>query len=199
MDLPKGFYGITDERYGSIESAEKLIEFGTEIIQYRCKYKTDREKYEEALKIKDMIVGKDIIYIIDDRVDLALAVGADGVHVGDKDMPPCSIRGIVPKDFIIGVSTHSIKDVSNADCCDYIGVGPVFYTKTKKDAQTALGIDEARAMISVSKFPVYLIGGINIDNIESVKKIGAYGFASVSGVLNNDIKYFDRLMYIWNS
>jgi len=199
MDLPKGFYGITDERYGSIESAEKLIEFGAEIIQYRCKYKMDREKYEEALKIKDMIADKDIIYIIDDRVDLALAVGADGVHVGDKDMPPCSIRRIVPKDFIIGVSTHSIKDVLNADCCDYIGVGPVFYTTTKKDAQAALGVDEAKAMISASKFPVYLIGGINIDNIESVKNIGAYGFSSVSGVLNNDIKYFNRLMYIWNS
>lgn len=198
MDLPKGFYGITDERYGSIESAEKLIEFGAKIIQYRCKYKTDREKYEEALKIKDMIAGKDIIYIIDDRVDLALIVGADGVHVGDKDIPPCSIRKIVPNNFIIGVSTHSIKDVSDADCCDYIGVGPVFYTTTKKDAQTALGVDEAKAMVSASKFPVYLIGGINIDNIELIKGIGAYGFVSVSGVLNNDIKYFNRLADIWN-
>ncbi len=199
MDLPKGFYGVTDERYGSIKSAEKLIEFGAKIIQYRCKYKTDREKYEEALRIKDMVKGKDIIYIIDDRVDLALIVKADGVHVGDKDLPVCEIRKIVPGDFIIGLSTHSIEGVMDADCCDYIGIGPVFYTTTKDDAYEPLGLENTKKMVEISKYPAYLIGGIKLNNINKIKSIKAQGFVSVSDVLNNDREHFKTMVAIWNS
>ncbi len=198
MDLPKGFYGVTDEKYGSVESAEKLIEFGAKIIQYRCKYKTDREMFEEAKKIKSMIEGKDIIFIIDDRVDLALIVKADGVHTGDKDLPVCEIRKIVPKGFIIGLSTHSIKEVKEAECCDYIGVGPVFYTTTKDDAYSPLGVDMTKKMIDASRFPVYLIGGIKSENINKIKDLGADGFISVSDVLNNDKKHFEDMLKIWN-
>ncbi len=199
MDLPKGFYGVTDEKYGSIKSAEKLIDFGVKIIQYRCKYKTDREKYEEAKKIKDMIGNKDILYIIDDRVDLALIVKADGVHVGDRDIPVCEIRKIVPKDFILGLSTHTISDVLNADCCDYIGVGPLFYTTTKNDAYNPLGIETAMKMVEASKCPAYLIGGIKLENMKDVKNIKADGFVSVSDVLYNDDKHFQRMVSVWNS
>ncbi len=199
MDLPRGFYGITDERYGSIRSAKKLIEFGAEIIQYRSKNSSDRIKYDEAKKIKELIGNKDIIYIINDRVDIALTVGADGVHLGQDDLPVCEVRKIAGNNFIIGLSTHDMDSVKNSDCCDYIGVGPVFYTTTKEDADPEIGVGEARKMISVSKFPVYLIGGINIENIESVKNIGAHGFVSVSDVLYNDINHFERMFNIWNS
>ncbi len=198
MDLPKGFYGVTDERYGSFESAEKLMEFGAKIIQYRCKYKTDKEKYEEASKIKDMIGNKDIIFIVDDRVDLALIVEADGVHVGDRDLPVCKVRKIVSDSFIIGLSTHSIEEVKNADCCDYIGIGPVFYTTTKDDAYKPLGVDLAKKMVEAAKYPAYLIGGIKLENISMIKDIGACGFISVSDVLNNDKKHFEDMVRIWN-
>ena len=199
MDLPEGFYGVTDERYGSIESAEKLIEFGVKIIQYRCKYKSDKEMFEEARKIKNMIEGKGIIFIIDDRVDLALIVKADGVHLGDKDLPVCEVRKIVPKNFIIGLSTHSIEEVRQANCCDYIGVGPVFYTTTKDDAYEPVGVDIAKKMVEASRFPAYLIGGINLENIGKIRNIDAQGFISVSDVLNNDKKHFEDMVKIWNS
>ncbi len=199
MDLPKGFYGVTDEKYGSLKSAEKLVEFGAKIIQYRCKHKTDKEMYEESLAIKDMLHGKDIVFIIDDRVDLALIVGADGVHVGDKDLPVCAIRKVVPKDFIVGLSTHNVADVMNAVCCDYIGIGPVFYTTTKDDAYTPLGVDMAKKMIELSKVPAYLIGGITLDNIESIKNINAAGFISVADVLSNDKMHFEKMVKIWRS
>ncbi len=197
--MPKGFYGITDERYGSIESAEKLIDFGVEIIQYRCKYKSDRVKYEEAKAIKEMIGNKDIVYIIDDRLDLALVVGADGVHVGDKDIPAKAIRNVVPKGFIIGFSTHSESDVINAEYCDYIGVGPIFYTATKDDVREPIGIEEAERMVGLSRFPTYLIGGIRKDNIDKIKHIKSTGFISVSDVLNHDKGYFEEMVNIWMS
>ncbi len=199
MDLPKGFYGITDEKYGSIESAKKLIDFDVKILQYRCKYKTDKEKYEEAKKIKELIGKKDIIYIIDDRVDLALVVEADGVHVGDKDIPVCEIKKIVPEDFIIGLSTHSVEEAQNAQCCDYIGIGPVFYTTTKDDVASSIGIETAKDMVKVSKKPGYLIGGIKYENLEALKDINAHGFISVSDVLYNDKKHFEDMVKIWNS
>jgi len=199
MDLPKGFYGVTDERYGSIESAKKLIDFGVKIIQYRCKYKSDKEMFEEAKKIKDMIKGKNIIFIIDDRVDLALIVQADGVHLGDKDLPVCEVRKIVPANFIIGLSTHSIEEVRGADCCDYIGVGPVFYTTTKDDTYEPVGVDVAKRMVEASRLPAYLIGGINLENIDKIKNIDAQGFISVSDVLYNDKKHLEDMVKIWNS
>ena len=199
MDLPKGFYGVTDERYGSLKSAKKLIDFGVKIIQYRCKYKSDKVMFEEARKIKNMIKGKGIFFIIDDRVDLALIVKADGVHLGDKDLPVCEVRKIVPANFIIGLSTHSIEEVRQADCCDYIGVGPVFYTTTKDDAYEPVGVETAKKMVEASRFPAYLIGGINLENIGRIKGIEARGFISVSDVLNNDKKHFEDMVKIWNS
>ena len=176
-----------------------MIDFGVKIIQYRCKYKSDKEMFEEAKKIKNMIKGKGIIFIVDDRVDLALIVKADGVHLGDKDLPVCEVRKIVPENFIIGLSTHSIEEVRQADCCNYIGVGPVFYTTTKDDAYKPVGVETAKKMVEASRFPAYLIGGINLENIGTIKGIEAQGFISVSDVLNNDKKHFEDMVKIWNS
>ncbi len=199
MDLPAGFYGITDERYGCVESARKLVEFGAGIIQYRCKNKTDREMYEEALTIRRMVKASRAIFIIDDRVDIALAVGADGVHVGDKDIPPCAIRRFVPGGFIIGLSTHSVEDVKRAECCDYIGVGPVFETTTKDKPHKPIGVEVAREMVRLAGVPCYLIGGITLENIAQLKGIGAHGFVSVSDVLSHDRSHFEEMIRIWES
>ncbi|AEA33417.1 thiamine phosphate synthase [Hippea maritima] len=199
MDLPKGFYGIIDERFGCIDSAKKLIDFGAKIIQYRCKNKTDRQMLEEAETIRRLTLNAGAVFIIDDRVDLALLVGADGVHVGDKDFPPCRIRKLAPKGFIIGLSTHSIDDVRNASCCDYIGVGPVFATTTKDKPHPTLGVELAEEMVRQSPYPAFLIGGIALDNIETIKHIPAWGFVSVRDVLANDKAHFERMLEIWNS
>lgn len=199
MDLPEGFYGIIDYRFGCIESAKKLIDFGVKIIQYRCKNKTDRELLKEAKIIRELTHKNGVMLIIDDRVDIALIVGADGVHVGDKDIPPCEIRKIVPEGFIIGYSTHSVEDVKNAKCCDYIGVGPVFETTTKDKPHPAIGIKTAEEMVKISRYPAYLIGGIALENIHLIKGIGARGFVSVREVLKNDFEHFKEMLRIWHS
>ena len=199
MGLPSGFYGITDDRYGCVESALKLLEFGAKIIQYRCKRLTDKEMFEQALKIRKLTREKGVLFIVDDRADIALAVEADGVHVGDKDLPPCVIRKFAPEGFIIGLSTHSLEDVKNAGCCDYIGVGPVFPTTTKEKPHKPLGVELAREMVKASRVPAYLIGGITLENIDLISDIGAKGFVSVSDVLEHDREHFKEMLRRWNS
>ncbi len=198
MDLPKGFYGITDERFGCLESAEKLLDFGARILQLRCKNLTDRELLDIADRVRELTRRKGVLFIVDDRVDIALLSGADGVHVGDKDIPPCRIRELVGNDFIIGLSTHSLEDVKKAECCDYIGVGPVFPTTTKDKPHPALGVELAKKMVDESKYPAFLIGGIGLENIEKIKGIKAWGFVSVRDVLSHDKEYFERMLKRWN-
>lgn len=199
MDLPKGFYGITDERFGCIESAKKLLDFGAKILQLRCKKLSDREFLSIADEVRSLTKDYGAIFIVDDRLDIALLSEADGVHVGDKDIPPCRIRKLVGNGFIIGLSTHSLEDVRNAECCDYIGVGPVFPTTTKDRPHPTLGVELAKKMVEASKWPAYLIGGIKLGNIDKIRDIGAYGFASVYDVLSNDRKHFEMMMKIWES
>ena len=198
MDLPKGFYGITDDRFGCIESAVKLLSFGVKILQLRCKKLTDREFLELADRVRELTSSKGALFIVDDRVDIALMSGADGVHVGDKDIPPCRIRRLVGDKFIIGLSTHSLEDVKKAECCNYIGVGPVFPTTTKDKPHPTLGVELAKKMVEKSKYPAFLIGGIGLDNIDRIKDIKAWGFVSVRDVLSNDKEHFERMMRLWN-
>ncbi len=197
MDLPDGFYGITDERFGCLESFKRLLNFGARIVQLRCKSLTDKELFEIALEARKLTEKQKAILIIDDRVDIALAVGADGVHLGQDDLPTCVARRLVGKDMIIGLSTHSIEDVERASCCDYIGVGPVFETTTKD--YKPIGVETARRMVELSKFPAYLIGGITLENISQIVHIGAKGFVSVSDVLSHDMLHYKEMIRLWNS
>ncbi len=199
MDLPKGFYGITDERFGCVESAKKLLDFGAKIVQLRCKKLTDREFLSIADEVRRLTKDYGAVFIVDDRLDIALLSDADGVHVGDKDIPPCRIREVVRDGFIIGLSTHSLDDVLKADCCDYIGVGPIFETTTKDKPHPTLGVELAKRMVELSKYPAYLIGGIKLENIGEIKDIGAWGFVSVYDVLSHDKGHFERMMEIWRS
>ncbi len=199
MDLPKGFYGITDGRWGCLESARKLLDFGAKVVQLRCKNITDREFLVYAEILRSWTKEAGAVFIVDDRVDIALISNADGVHVGDKDIPPCKIRDLVGDRLIIGFSTHSIEDVKNAECCDYIGVGPVFPTTTKDKPHAAIGVELAQKMVDESRHPAFLIGGISLDNINKIKHIKAHGFVSVSDVLMHDKQHFERMLEIWNS
>ncbi len=198
MDLPKGFYGITLET-DSIGTCEKLLKFGAKMIQYRAKNLTSKEMLQECFQIRKLTQQANALMIVNDRVDIALIVGADGVHVGQDDIPPSFLRKIVPKDFIIGLSTHSLEQVlsQEIDFADYIGVGAVFETKTK-DA-VVIGIELAKQMVRLSKKPAYLIGGIKLSNIESIKDIGAYGFTSITDVLYNDYGHFMEMLNKWNN
>ncbi len=196
MDMPAGFYGIADESFGCVEAAHKLVEFGAKVIQYRRKTGSDRERYEEARLIR-RIVSDRAVYIVNDRLDIALAVGADGVHVGHDDLPPHVIRGMVPEGFVIGCTVHSVGELDGLCGCDYIAVGPLFETNTKVDALPPRTIDEVAEVVKRSTVPVYLIGGISIDNISAIKGLGARGFVSVSDVLRHDINHFRKMVRIW--
>ncbi|OSS42169.1 Thiamin-phosphate pyrophosphorylase [Desulfurella amilsii] len=198
MDLSKGFYGITMEN-DSIGTCKKLIDFGAKAIQYRAKNLPSKQMLYESLEIRELTKKANVLMIVNDRLDLALVVGADGVHVGQDDIPPSYLRKIVPKGFIIGLSTHSLDQVlsSEVDFVDYIGVGAVFKTSTK-DA-VVIGPDLAQQMVKSSKKPAYLIGGIKLSNIDSIKGIGAYGFTSITDVLYNDYGHFLEMLNKWNS
>ncbi len=199
MDLPKGFYGITDERFGCLESAKKLLDFGVKIVQLRCKKLTGREFLSIADEVRKLTEDYGALFIVDDRWDIALLSDADGVHVGDKDISPCRIRESVKENFIVGLSTHSVEEVLKAECCDYIGVGPVFPTTTKDKPHPTIGVKLAKKMVELSNYPAYLIGGIKLENIDKIKGISAHGFVSVYDVLSHDKDYFERMISIWKN
>lgn len=136
--LKADIYGITASEYSlgrtNIEVVRQMIAAGIKVIQYREKDKTLREKYSECLQIRDITRQAGVVLIVNDHVDLALMVGADGVHIGQDDLPPEQVRAMVGDKLIIGLSTHSPEQARAAVSygVDYIGVGPIFHTQTKR-------------------------------------------------------------------
>ncbi len=133
-----------------------------------------RQLFEEAMTIKRLILRNKALFIINDYVDIAYIVDADGVHLGQDDMPLREARKILGKDKIIGISTHTLKQAIDAedDGADYIGYGPIFYTNTK-DAGRPTGISSLRRIRKHVSIPIVAIGGITIDNVREVLGAGA--------------------------
>ncbi len=170
--LPHPFlYVITDDKVHShVEVAKKALEGGAKVIQYREKKKDAREMYFEAKEIKELCESYDAIFIVNDRVDIALCVEADGVHVGQNDLPFERLREIFPG--IIGVSVKSVEQAKKAEeFADYVGAGAVFPTKTKKSK--VIGLNGLREIVKSVSIPVVGIGGINAENVAEVIKAGA--------------------------
>ncbi|MCX8082472.1 MAG: thiamine phosphate synthase [bacterium] len=183
-----GLYFITDSiltKKSIIADVEASIKAGTEIVQYREKDKPAREMLEEAFKIKKICEGK-AIFLVNDRVDIALIVDADGVHLGQDDIPCVYAREILGKDKIIGITVHNVEEAIKAeeDGANYLGVSPIFLTKTKKDARAPLGVEVIKEIKKVVSLPVIVAGGINLDNLASVLSAGADGIASVSAIIS---------------
>lgn len=165
---------------------EKSIEGGIDIIQLREKNENEKKILELAKEIKKLISGTDILFIINDRIDIALACGSDGVHLGQDDMPIEEARKITPEGFIIGLSTHSPDQALHATLLqpDYIGIGPVFPTPTKPDYKPA-GLEYVRwANKHVKQIPWFAIGGINESNMGEVIDSGATKIAIVRAIMN---------------
>jgi len=185
-----GIYGITAEALSkgrcNLEVVEAMLSGGIKFLQYREKNKSAREMYEECLKLREVAHAAKATFVVDDFVDLALAVDADGVHIGQKDLPPQVVRSLLGNDKIIGWSTHNPQDLEAAskliDVIDYIGVGPVFATKTKANAIPA-GLAYARHAQANAKLPYVAIGGIHKENIVDVLSCGARTIASVSAIV----------------
>jgi thiamine-phosphate pyrophosphorylase len=165
-----------------------VLKAGIKFIQYRDKDRTRREIYYEAVRLRELTRSFDAVLIINDHADIALAVDADGVHLGQDDLPLKEARWIMG-DRIIGISTHDLAQAREAQSggADYIGFGPVFETLTK-DAGSAKGIDNLRLITQNITVPVVAIGGINGGNIRQVMDAGAAAAAVASAICRGDIE-----------
>lgn len=184
-------YFITDSRLTGrtvLEDVGSAIHAGVKIIQYREKDLTTREMIDEAGKICRLCRENDVLFIINDRVDIALAVDADGVHLGNEDMPYEATRRILGNTKIIGLTVHDVGEAIEAERigADYIGISPIFETTTKPDAGTPAGIDLIKYIKKAVKIPFVAIGGINQDNIKSVLEAGARSIAVISAIVTKD-------------
>ena len=183
---------ITDRTTSSLnltEITQRAVRAGIKTIQLREKNMTKKELYKEALSVRKFTLKHRAAFIINDYVDIALAVNADGVHLGQEDMPIREARKLLGKNKIIGISTHSLKQAVDAQRAgaDYIGFGPIFKTTTK-DAGSPKGIESLIEIKKHIKIPVVAIGGITADNVSEVFKSGTDAVAVVSGILKGDIK-----------
>ncbi|MDT8901921.1 thiamine phosphate synthase [Anaeroselena agilis] len=189
-----GIYGITDDALSrgrsSVEVVRLLLAAGVRVIQYREKAKPARVMYEECLAIRGLTADTGATFIVNDHVDLAMAVGADGVHVGQDDLPPVKVRELVGSDMAIGLSTHSPEQAREADklagVIDYIGVGPVYATDTKKDASAPVGLALLEYAAANVNLPYVAIGGIKQSNIAEVSRRGPGMIAIVSDIVGAD-------------
>ena len=190
MDLKTcKIYLVTDEKaclekdfYSCIEEA---IKGGVKIVQLREKNISTKDFYEKALKVKEICKNYGVLFIINDRLDITQAVGADGVHLGQSDMPIEEARKILKDKFLIGATARNIEEAKRAELlgADYIGSGAIFGTSTKDNAKK-LEMEDLKKIVNSVKIPVFAIGGININNVGSLKNIGLQGICSVSGILS---------------
>ena len=190
MDLKEcKIYLVTDEKsckgkdfYSCIEEA---IESGVKIVQLREKNLSSKDFYEKALKVKEICKSYEVLFIINDRLDIAQAVEADGVHLGQSDMPIEKAREILKDKFLIGATAKNIEEAKKAELlgADYIGSGAIFGTSTKDNAKK-LEMEDLKKIVNSVKIPVFAIGGININNVWILKNIGLQGVCSVSGILS---------------
>lgn len=167
-----------------IDCVREALEGGVTLVQYRAKTASSAEMYAEALQLKALCDSFKVPLIINDRLDIAMAVGAAGVHLGQDDLPCAAARKILGEDYIIGVSAHNPAEARAALLCgaDYLGCGAVFGTATKADVKK-LGTDGLAAICKAKGLPVVGIGGVTADNYREVRAAGADGAAIVSGIL----------------
>ena len=193
-------YLVTDRRLMSCatieESVERAIAGGASVVQLREKDCSSREFYELAVRVKKITAPKNVPLIINDRIDICLAADADGVHLGQKDLPCKEARKLLGEHKIIGVSAALPEEAAKAqaDGADYLGVGAAFPTDTKSDtrAVTPEIISKIRAAVTI---PFVVIGGINSENIRSLYGLGINGAAVVSAVVAKpDITEAARIM-----
>jgi len=187
--LPSDIYCITGEAFSlgrsNINVVKEMIKAGTKIIQYREKKKDMLAKYNECIIIRELTAKAGVLFIVNDDIDLAIITGADGVHIGQEDIPLKEVRRLVGNNTIIGISTHSVKQAQKAvlDGADYIGVGPIFKTYTKKDVVEPVGYEYLDYIIKNIKLPFVAIGGIKEHNIRELAKRGAKCFAMITEIV----------------
>jgi thiamine-phosphate pyrophosphorylase len=186
-----GICFITDRKYCDLpvyDMTLAVLEAGVKLVQYREKGRTRREIYDEALRLRELTRSFGATLIINDHADIALAVNADGVHLGQDDLPLKEARKIM-RGRIIGISTHDPEQAGEAEAggADYIGFGPIFHTTTK-DAGTPKGVDSIRLIKQNVRVPLVAIGGIHMDNVRSVFEAGADAVAVATAICRGDVR-----------
>lgn len=183
-------YLVTDRRLTLGRPLEQVVEEavkgGVTIVQLREKEATSREFYELAVRLKQILYSYSIPLIINDRLDIALACDADGLHIGQEDIPYPVARKLLGPDKIIGLSVENHKDVDQANQwdIDYIGLSPVFVTNTKTNTAPALGLEGVKELTALSVHPSVGIGGIHPHNAGEIIRAGADGIAVVSALMS---------------
>ena len=190
-DIVYSVYLVTDHRNKTDEEflniIEEAIKGGTTIVQLREKTASTKDFYQLALKVKEITSKYDVPLLINDRIDIAIAVDSEGVHIGQDDMPADIARKIIGEDKILGVSASTVEEAKKAeiDGADYIGSGAVFPTATKDDADS-VSKEELKEIVDSIDIPVVAIGGITLENAESLKDTGIAGFSVVSAIMSAD-------------
>jgi thiamine-phosphate pyrophosphorylase len=184
-----GLYVILDP---SVSLARPLVEVmrtaaeaGAVLFQYRNKTASMKDAYMEALALRDAAAKAGVLFIVNDRCDLAMAVDADGVHLGQQDLPLDLARKVMGPNKLIGISTHNADQVREATAGkpDYLGFGPIFTPGSKQDHAPVVGLEGLRTIRSLTALPVFAIGGIHIDQVDEVMRAGADGVAVISAIL----------------
>jgi thiamine-phosphate pyrophosphorylase len=184
----KGYYFITDSklsRAGNESDVLSAVSCGVRVVQYRNKNAETREMYQEAMRLGEICRDLGSIFLINDRIDIALAAEADGVHLGQSDMPCPAARRLLGPDKVIGVTVHNLAEALEAESvgADYLGVSPIFQTATKPDAGKPAGIRLIEEIQREVDIPLIAIGGINHDNATEVVRAGADGLCAISCVV----------------
>ena len=179
-------YALTGEEYAlgrsNIEVVQLLVAAGIKVIQYREKEKKMGEQYRECLAIRQITRDAGVTFIVNDHVDLAMLVEADGIHLGQDDLPPEQVRSLVGSKMIIGLSTHSPEQGLAAVQAgvDYIGVGPIYTTQTKKDVCAPVGLEYLNFVVKNLNIPFVAIGGIKEHHVPTLRQHGAKCLAMVT-------------------
>ncbi|HGE69658.1 TPA: thiamine phosphate synthase [Candidatus Poribacteria bacterium] len=186
-----GLYFITDRNLTKktiMSDVISAINAGVKIVQYREKDLSTKEMYQEAKAIREITKDKNVILIINDRIDIALAVDADGVHIGQDDMPFEIARKILGEDKIIGLTVHNTDEAILGEKlgANYLGVSPIFATSTKKDAGKPAGIELIKNVKGNVKTPLVAIGGINYENVDEILKTGVSNVAVISAIVTKE-------------
>lgn len=176
---------------------EEALKGGVTILQLREKESSGKEFLEKAYKLRELTKKYNVTFIINDRVDIALLVDADGVHVGQSDISPSEVRKLIGNDKIVGVSTRTLEESIEAKNkgADYLGIGAMFGTSTKLDAKS-VSIDTLKHIKENSNLPIVAIGGINLENIKDLEECNVDGYAIVSAILGAKDIYLETRKWI---
>ncbi|MES2202371.1 MAG: thiamine phosphate synthase [candidate division FCPU426 bacterium] len=182
------FYAITDQASAQgrndLEVAKGLIAGGCSCLQYRAKKVSAKEQWPMAFALRALCLQAGVLFVVNDRLDLALDCGADGVHLGQDDLPLFAARRLAGKKMLLGRSTHSLEQAKRAEAegADYIGYGPLYATATKENNVPPVGPQSLGPVLEALSIPVVAIGGIKINHLEALAQQGARHIAVVTAL-----------------